>query len=151
LPILIDPCAQLSPEEKAVLEYQEMEGDTVIMPPNGNTGRKEKLKELAVNIIYKQEVPKYEYKQELALSARTNMLVVYHNPNYAFVPGNFDSFAETYHRTNSGNKLNTEQLKTELESMSNKQVVAHLLPLISFDRRDLLLYVEANRPKVRYF
>jgi hypothetical protein len=174
---------QVSREEQAAIEYEEIEGETIMLPPDGNAGRKRKLKAIADSILMGDKIP-YEYKVRFPVRPRRRSLTMddkpersedkmhmFHNVDYVLVRGTTDGLAkvsfsfflgkrdtrQNFVTSNTSMKLNEEQVKAELESMRTKVVTAHCMPLIPFERGDLLLYIEAHRtalwedPKVRFW
>lgn len=121
-------------EQMALAEYEEIEGETVLLPPNGRLGRKKKLEFLAASILKGTELPPYIYKPEKARPPKMDDYVPFYNPNYVLVQGKLENFAETFVAANPGLKMTALQVCGELECMRTKYVMAHQLPWVPTTR-----------------
>jgi len=140
-----DDGGEMTIEQMALAEYDEIEGETVLLPPNGRLGRKRKLETLAASILQGTETAPYIYKPERIRPPKMEDYVPFFNPNYILVQGKLDNFAETFVAANPGLKMTAQQVCGELECMRSKYVMAHQLPLVPMDKRDRLIEIEARR------
>lgn len=134
---------RLTVEQAMLLNYYETEGPTVTLTSDGRRGTKAEMEQIAVDILRRGQGPRYEYKQEpVALEGHVYM---FYNPNYIYVPGSIESLSRCFVDVNRGRKLTEEQVRDELYTLAGSSIMAHVLPLVPIDQKNLLKEIEAYR------
>lgn len=130
-------------EQKMLTEFVENEGTTVTMSMDGRRGTKLDQLQVVMNVLNGTAEAPYEYKPEVVKIDGTPAM--FYNPNYIFVPGTVETLCQAFVRGNGRMKLNEGQVRDELKEFEKNTVLAHALPLVPFDRKKVLVEIEAYR------
>jgi hypothetical protein len=141
-------------DQRMLRDYDEMEGPTVMLTAAGKKGGKDEQNEKATAILAGSALPKYEYKSEKAWVetgkgvTAVSTLALFHNPNYILIKGSLETIAQTYLNANRGNKMTEGHARDELGSLLKSTMMARQLPLVPYDRKKVLVEIEAYRAEL---